>query len=268
VSEEQQKQGLKQNGEAPAEVASAPQASKDTSTVEAERAPENNQAKPAEGTQTKSADEAKGVAETQETPTVKPAAAARPRPAAKPAAGAAEGAGDGAAARPAAARKAPPPPDPRVEAAKAKAEEIKKVIHEEFRDGAVVETGAAHHHPMLLIRKEDWADVVDFLKRHPDYKLNYLECMAGTDYPNYIEIVVYLQSIELGHFICLKTRTDRDEAEVPSLVSVHPGANWEEREIYDLLGVKFTNHPDLRRIMLWDEFKGHPLRKDYNPWEQ
>lgn len=91
--------------------------------------------------------------------------------------------------------------------------------------------------------------------------------MAGTDYSDYIEIVIYVQSTALGHFFCLKTRTGRENAEVPSLVSSHPGVNWEEREIYDLLGVTFTNHPDLRRIMMWDEFKGHPLRKDYSEWD-
>jgi NADH-quinone oxidoreductase subunit C len=188
-------------------------------------------------------------------------AAERPKPVSKP------DAASGAAAKPAPPKKAPPPPDPRVEAAKAKAEEIRKFIDQQLSTEAVVETGAAHIHPMLLIRKEDWVAVVELLKRSDAYQLNYLECMAGTDYPNYIEVVVYLQSTELGHFICLKTRTDREQAEIPSLCAVHPGANWEEREIYDLLGVTFTGHPDLRRIMLDEDFKGHPLRKDYSAWE-
>ncbi len=173
----------------------------------------------------------------------------------------------GAVAKPAPPKKAPPPPDPRVEAAKAKAQEVRTFIEQRLSAEAVVETGTAHIHPMLLIRKEDWVAVVDLLKRSDAYQLNYLECMAGTDYPNYIEVVIYLQSTELGHFICLKTRTDRERAEIPSLCAVHPGVNWEEREIYDLLGVTFTGHPDLRRIMLDEDFNGHPLRKDYSAWE-
>ncbi|MCL6598398.1 MAG: NADH-quinone oxidoreductase subunit C [Alicyclobacillus macrosporangiidus] len=182
------------------------------------------------------------------------------KPAARPAA-----AGAGAAAK-----KAPPPPDPRVEAAKAKAEQVKAAIVAQLGEDAVEEVGAAHFVPMLVIRKQDWPAAVDLLRTHPDWRTNYLEFMAGTDYKDkgYIEVVIYLQSTELGHFICLKTRTDRDQAEIPSLFSVFPGVNWEEREIYDLLGVTFTGHPDLRRIMMWDDFKGHPLRKDYNEWDE
>jgi NADH-quinone oxidoreductase subunit C len=181
----------------------------------------------------------------------------------KPERGTAAPAAGGAAARP---RKPAAPPDPRVEAAKQKAEEIRQVIVEALGDDAVEETGAAHVVPMLRIRREKWRDAVALLRDHPAWRLNYLECMAGTDYPDYIEVVVYIQSTSLGHFVCLKTRTPRDNAEVPSLVPVHPGTNWEEREIYDLLGVRFTDHPDLRRIMLWEGFEGHPLRKDYDAW--
>ncbi|RIV21003.1 NADH-quinone oxidoreductase subunit C [Alicyclobacillaceae bacterium I2511] len=132
---------------------------------------------------------------------------------------------------------------------------------------AVVETGAAHFTPMLLVDRAKWRESVATLRDDPQWQFNYLECMAGTDYPDYIEVVVYLQSTELGHFACLKTRTPRDGATVPSLEPVFPVANWEEREIFDLLGVTFTGHPDLRRIMMWEEFEGHPLRKDYNVWD-
>ncbi|MBX5436408.1 MAG: NADH-quinone oxidoreductase subunit C [Alicyclobacillaceae bacterium] len=194
-------------------------------------------------------------------------------PSAASAANRAAGAGESGAkaeAKPAAAKaqaaKAAPP-DPRVEAAKAVAEQIKQVLVREFGEAAVEETGVAHRTPMVRVRKQDWPKAVEFLRTHPDWKLNYAECMAGTDYPDYIEIVLYVQSTELGHFVCLKTRTDRDPAEVPSLVASHPGLNWEEREIYDLLGVRFTGHPDLRRIMMWEGFKGHPLRKDYREWD-
>ncbi|GMA50939.1 NADH-quinone oxidoreductase subunit C [Alicyclobacillus contaminans] len=170
-------------------------------------------------------------------------------------------------AKPTVKKKAPPPPNPRVEAAKAAAEEIRAYISALLSPKAVEECGAAHVHPMLRIRREDWVEVVSLLKESTEYHLNYVECMAGTDYSDYIEIVLYVQSTDLGHFVCLKTRTPRNPAEVPSLCGVHPGVNWEEREIYDLLGVTFTGHPDLRRIMLDADFVGHPLRKDYSAWE-
>lgn len=171
-----------------------------------------------------------------------------------------------APARPAAKKEAAPP-DPRVTAAKETADRLAQALNQQFGDDVVEATGAAHFLPMVQIKTAHWAEAVGWLKTHPEWQLNYVECMAGTDYPNYIEIVLYVQSTGLNHFICLKTRTSRDEATVPSLVASHPGVNWEEREIYDLLGVNFTNHPDLRRIMMWDDFKGHPLRKDYSEWE-
>jgi NADH-quinone oxidoreductase subunit C len=172
-------------------------------------------------------------------------------------------------ARPTTAKAKPaPPPDPRVERAKEVAERLRQTVVERFGQDAVEEAGAAHHKPMLRIQNERWLDVVDYLRTHPDWRLNYVECMAGTDYPSYIEVVIFVQSTELGHFVCLKTRTGRERASVPSLVSVYPGVNWEEREIYDLLGVEFRGHPDLRRIMLDDDFEGHPLRKDYSVWTE
>lgn len=179
---------------------------------------------------------------------------------------------DTAKAKPAAPKAAAPakkpaaPPDPRAERAKEIAETLKATVVAQLGDAAVEATGAAHVVPMLLVRNADWAKTVELLRVQPEWQLNYAECMAGTDYPDYIEIVVYLQSTALGHWVCLKTRTPRDNANVPSLVASHPGLNWEEREIYDLLGVHFADHPDLRRIMMWDEFEGHPLRKDYSEW--
>ncbi|MDQ0189415.1 NADH-quinone oxidoreductase subunit C [Alicyclobacillus cycloheptanicus] len=228
------------------------------STEAAEAAQPAPEAKPAEAVEA-----AQPVPEAK--PDAKPASDAKPaaRPAPKPAAAKPAG----AAAKP--ASKPAPPPDPRVEAAKAEAEKLKAALVEKFGEGVVEETGAALHTPMVVIAKDRWYEAVDFLRTNDAWKLNYIECMVGTDYPakGYIEIVIYVQSTSLGHWVCLKTRTDRDRAEVPSLVPSHPGVNWEEREIYDLLGVTFTNHPDLRRIMLWDEFAGHPLRKDYNEWQ-
>ncbi len=163
--------------------------------------------------------------------------------------------------------KAAPPPDPRVEKAKEAAEMMKSIVVSVLGEDVIEATGAAHIRPMLLIRNEKWLDVINVLREHPDYLLDYVECMAGTDYPAYIEIVIYVQSTRKEHFVCLKTRTDREDAKVPSLVPAYPGVDWEEREIFDLLGVHFTNHPDLRRIMMPDDYVGHPLRKDFSPWD-
>ena len=193
----------------------------------------------------------------------KPAAADKPKVKPAPKAVAA----DGAPAKKAPPKKEDPPPDPRAIAAKELADQVKATIEASLGQDVVEEAAAAKYRPMLRIRKDKWPTVVALLKEHEAWRLNYLEMMAGTDYPDYLEVVIFLCSTDLKHEILLKTRTDRENAEIPSLYSVHPGVNWEEREIYDLLGITFTNHPDLRRIMMWEGFKGHPLRKDYTPWE-
>ena len=260
----------------PADKTGAPPLAK-ADTPETDKAADSPAEKPAEKAVEKPADspaaktdatakaDAPAAEKAAETPEEKPAA--KPAPKADGAAEEKPAAAAKPAAKPAAAKKAPPPPDPRAVAAKETADRIKAAIVAELGEKAVEETGAAHFNPMVLIRKEDWARAVDVLRTHTAWRLNYVELMAGTDYPNYIEVVIYVQSTDLKHFVCLKTRTDREKAEVPSLSIIFPGVNWEEREIYDLLGVTFTNHPDLRRIMMWDEFKGHPLRKDYSVWD-
>jgi NADH-quinone oxidoreductase subunit C len=88
------------------------------------------------------------------------------------------------------------------------------------------------------------------------------------DKPGYIEVVYHLYSVTLKHGpIVLKVRTPREleQCRVPSLTPVWRGCEFQEREVYDLYGVKFDGHPDLRRILMWDEFKDHPMRKDYVP---
>ncbi len=168
------------------------------------------------------------------------------------------------AAKPA---KAAAPPDPRVVAATALADEIRASIEARHGAGAVEETGAAKTIPMIRIAPDKWRDVVTFLRDSEDHRYDYVELMAGTDYKDYIELVIYLYSMKRDAYITVKTRTPRDAASLPSLTPVFPGVNWEEREVYDLLGVHFEGHPDLRRIMMWDEWKGYPLRKDYSDFD-
>jgi NADH-quinone oxidoreductase subunit C len=176
------------------------------------------------------------------------------------------------AAKPAAAKKEEPSPEviAKTEAAQKVLDLVKGKIVAQFGDDVLEETMLKKYQPTLVIKREHWREVVNFLRLEPSLSFDYPEAFAGTDYPaqGYIEVVVYLYSMKTGLFITVKTRTPRDHAEVPSLVPVYAGANWEEREIYDLLGVKFTDHPDLRRIMLPDDFKGHPLRKDYSVWDE
>lgn len=89
--------------------------------------------------------------------------------------------------------------------------------------------------------------------------------MTAVDYvkEKVFELVYYLYSSKLKQGVILKTQIPRSQAAVDSIADVWPGMDWQEREVYDLFGIQFKNHPNLKRIMLWEGFPGHPLRKDY-----
>jgi NADH-quinone oxidoreductase subunit C len=119
--------------------------------------------------------------------------------------------------------------------------------------------------PFCVVKRERIVDVCRFLKTEPDLALDFLEDATAIDWPkrNVIEVVYHLLSYRYRHSIVLKVEADRAAPSVPTVEGVWKGANWFEREIYDLFGVDFPGHPDLRRIMLPDDWVGHPLRKDY-----
>ncbi|MSP26617.1 MAG: NADH-quinone oxidoreductase subunit C [Myxococcales bacterium] len=108
-------------------------------------------------------------------------------------------------------------------------------------------------------------DVATFLKTDPELHFDYLECVTGIDYPDdkQIRVVYHVYSYVKRHRIVLKCLLDREDPALPTVSSVWPTANWQERECFDLLGVLFDGHPDLRRLLLPDDWEGHPLRKDY-----
>lgn|SRR3990167_260946 len=116
----------------------------------------------------------------------------------------------------------------------------------------------------LMVPKERWNEVAQFLKDGPNYGLDYLSCVTGVDYKEYLETVYHLYSIEKKDGpLTVKVRTDRAKGEIPSVTPIWRSAEFQEREAYDLVGICFTGHPDLRRILMWDGFQYHPLRKDY-----
>jgi len=92
--------------------------------------------------------------------------------------------------------------------------------------------------------------------------VDYLKFPGREDGPRF-EVVYHLYSITHNHRLRLKVRVDEDDASAPSVVALWPIANWLEREAWDMFGVRFEGHPDLRRLLMYEEFVGHPLRKDY-----
>jgi NADH-quinone oxidoreductase subunit C len=92
--------------------------------------------------------------------------------------------------------------------------------------------------------------------------VDYLKFPGREDGPRF-EVVYHLYSLAHNHRLRLKVRMDEDDPNVPSAVALWPIANWLEREVWDMFGVRFEGHPDLRRLLMYEEFVGHPLRKDY-----
>ncbi len=105
--------------------------------------------------------------------------------------------------------------------------------------------------------------LVLMLKLRDDYGFNHLANLSSVDYGEEFEIVYHLYSIPANDKVCVKTRVARNLAEVDSLIDIWPTADWQEREVYDLMGIKFKGHPNLIRVLLPDDFVGHPLRKDF-----
>jgi NADH-quinone oxidoreductase subunit C len=109
------------------------------------------------------------------------------------------------------------------------------------------------------------AEVSAFLRDDAALRLECLSNLSGVDYPKlgHIQIVYHLFSYALRHAFILKVNATRDDPVVPTVSSVWSHADWQEREVFDLLGVTFTGHPDLRRILMPEDWPGHPLRKDF-----
>jgi len=119
--------------------------------------------------------------------------------------------------------------------------------------------------PWAIIEPGAWVDACRFARDDTELAFDFLRNLTGTDRPDdgKIEVVAHLWSYVRRHAFVLKTTVEREAPKLSSLAAIWPAAVWYEREIFDLLGVEFSGHPDLRRIMMPDDWVGHPLRKDY-----
>ena len=129
----------------------------------------------------------------------------------------------------------------------------------------VLQRAIAHDELMVTVRREAIVRVLQFLRDDPGFRFDVLVDICGVDYPDRaerLEVVYNLLSLTHNRRIRLKVTTD-EQTPVPSATSVYSAAGWFERECWDLLGVYFADHPDLRRILTDYGFEGHPLRKDF-----
>jgi len=116
----------------------------------------------------------------------------------------------------------------------------------------------------FIIPSDKMRDLAMKLKNETEFSFDYLFCLTGVDMLKYLEVVYNLESTIHKHELFLKVRTaERENTSVDTVCDIWKTAEFHEREIYDLLGIKFNHHPDMRRIFLDDDWKGHPLRKDY-----
>ncbi|MFP6630870.1 MAG: NADH-quinone oxidoreductase subunit C [Myxococcota bacterium] len=136
---------------------------------------------------------------------------------------------------------------------------------------AVLSEHEQHGDATVVVAKGHLLEVLGFLREEAGLEFDMLSDLAAVDHaqrrdgertPRF-EVVYHLYSIAHNHRLRVKVGVDLDDCEVESAVGIWPAANWMEREVFDLYGIRFSNHPDLRRILLYEEFEGHPLRKDY-----
>jgi NADH-quinone oxidoreductase subunit C len=141
-----------------------------------------------------------------------------------------------------------------------------RYISEKFGP-AILDSHALHGDETVVVGSERLLEIVRFLKDDPRLDFDFLADITAVDYlgkkqPRF-EVVYHLLSLQSHRRLRVKVAVAEEEPEVDSLTPLWKGANWLEREVWDMFGIRFRGHPDLRRILLYEEFRGYPLRKDY-----
>ncbi|MBI3307424.1 MAG: NADH-quinone oxidoreductase subunit C [Candidatus Omnitrophica bacterium] len=141
------------------------------------------------------------------------------------------------------------------------------LLKEKFPE-AVIEIHDHRGDETAIVTREALLRIAAFLKDNPAFDMNMLMDLTAVDglgmkWNPRFEVVYHFYSLAKNHRLRLKVRVEEKDALVPSLVSLWPAANWFEREVWDMFGIKFQGHPNLKRILMYEEFAGHALRKDY-----
>lgn len=139
-------------------------------------------------------------------------------------------------------------------------------VKKEFKD-EVIDTHSRLGNDTVIVRRDRIAEIAHALKTDPKCQMNFLRDLTAVDYYQRVprfEVVYIFYSIVKKHMLTVRVPLEDGDEELPTLSSVYHVANWLEREVYDMYGIRFNGHPDLRRVLLYEEFEGHPLRKDYD----
>jgi len=143
------------------------------------------------------------------------------------------------------------------------------VVLDKLRERFPYEVASTHSDfgdDTALVSRDRIVEILTFLRDHPDLLFDFAMDLTGVDYlgeePRF-EVVYHLYSLERKHRVRIKVRLREDDPAIDTAVSVWPGIDWYEREAWDMYGIVFRGHPNLKRILLYEGFEGHPLRKDY-----
>jgi NADH-quinone oxidoreductase subunit C len=132
--------------------------------------------------------------------------------------------------------------------------------------GSVLETRSHRGDDTAIVKKEDILEVCTFLRDDEELLYNFMMDLTAVDYlgedPRF-EVVYHLYSLKHNKRVRIKARVSESDCSIDSIFSIWPSSDWFEREAFDMYGIIFKGHPELRRILLYEEFQGHPLRKDY-----
>ena len=148
------------------------------------------------------------------------------------------------------------------------ASEIIQTLQDQFPD-QIIKSSQECLQPFVVVAPDSVAEICAFLKNNPDLAFDSLMCLSGVDYknaknePERFEVVYHLFSMHHRHKIVLKVELSREDPALPTVETVWAIANWHEREVYDMYGIHFDGHSDLRRILCPDDWVDYPLRKDY-----
>lgn len=145
--------------------------------------------------------------------------------------------------------------------------EIVSQLKSTFGESNIISTQETGLMPFVIVKSDIIKELSMYLFKSENLYFDLLECITGIDNgtdANTMELVYNLYSIPYNHKLCLKVILNREKPEAETVSTVWRSADWHEREAFDLLGINFTNHPDLRRILLPSDWEGHPLRKDYD----
>jgi NADH-quinone oxidoreductase subunit C len=144
-------------------------------------------------------------------------------------------------------------------------EELKTKVETSYSDKVLSVSVSAQKELIVFAKAESYISLCQSLKESKDFSFQHLSCLTAVDYPkdNKITIVCHLWSYQRCHQMTLKLDADRNNPKAPTLENVWKSANWFEREVYDLYGVVFEGHSDLRRIMMPEDYTKYPLRKDF-----